>query len=68
MDDTLVCFRCSPEVIKCLDSLQNGSQVSRSAIIAKAINQLNKEVLHRQGKLIPPYPKDLARPPYQGGK
>lgn len=55
MNVTMVSFRCPPEIEKCLNELHAATQKPRSDILSEAVQQMNKEVLRRDGRLIPPY-------------
>lgn len=55
MDDNLISFRCPEELLEVVDALAAKRSMSRSCLINMAIEELNKRVIARGGRLVPPY-------------
>lgn len=55
MSETTQSFRCPKELQDCLKALQEAMNITQSALIARALRQMNAEVMRRNGRLVPAY-------------
>ena len=65
MPSKVYCFRCNTSLLSAVNQLAELEGISRSALIVRAVRQLNKEVRRRRGKLIPSYRPSCVKPEFR---